>query len=101
MKFALYIYIYIYIWVCQYKVILHCKKVRSRRYPAQTIMDADYADDITLLENTPTQVEFQQHNQERAAGGIAYMSMQTKITTCSSRKIKQEISPTEQVAPGN
>ena len=30
-------------------------KERSRRYPAQTIMDADYADDIALLANTPTQ----------------------------------------------
>ena len=28
---------------------------RSRRYPAQTITDADYADDIALLANTPTQ----------------------------------------------
>ena len=31
------------------------KKARSRWYPAQTIMDADYADDIVLLTNTPTQ----------------------------------------------
>ena len=28
-------------------------KERSRRYPAQTITDADYADDIALLANTP------------------------------------------------
>ena len=28
-------------------------KERSRRYPAQTIMDTDYADDITLLANAP------------------------------------------------
>ena len=26
----------------------------SRRYPAQTIMDVDYADDIVLLANTPS-----------------------------------------------
>ena len=32
-------------------------KERSRRYPAQTITDADYADDIVLLTNTPTQAE--------------------------------------------
>ena len=31
------------------------QKVRSRRYPAQTITDADYADDIALLTNTPAQ----------------------------------------------
>ena len=33
------------------------KKVRSRRYPAQTITNTDYADDIALLANTPTQAE--------------------------------------------
>ena len=31
-------------------------KERSRRYPTQTITDMDYADNITLLLNTPTQV---------------------------------------------
>ena len=29
-------------------------KERSRRYPAQTITDADYTNDIALLANTPT-----------------------------------------------
>ena len=28
-------------------------KERSRRYPAQTITDANYADDIAVLANTP------------------------------------------------
>ena len=32
-------------------------KERSRRYPTQTITDVDYADDITLLANTPAQTE--------------------------------------------
>ena len=32
------------------------EKARSRRCPTQTIMDADYADDIELLANTPTHV---------------------------------------------
>ena len=32
-------------------------KERSRRYLAQTITDVDYADNIALLENTPTQAE--------------------------------------------
>ena len=36
---------------------LKLAKERSRRYPAQTIMDADYADDISLFANTPTQAE--------------------------------------------
>ena len=30
-------------------------KERSRRYPAKTITDADYADDIALLANAPVQ----------------------------------------------
>ena len=45
-------------------------KERSRRYPAQTISEADYADDIALLANTPTQAESLLYSLERAAGGI-------------------------------
>ena len=39
-------------------------KERSRRYPAQTITDANYTDDIVLLANAPTQVETLLHNLE-------------------------------------
>ena len=39
-------------------------KERSRRYPAQTNTDADYADDITLLTNTRTQAETLLHSLE-------------------------------------
>ena len=42
-------------------------KERNSIYPAQTITDADYADDITLLANTPAQADSQLHSQERAA----------------------------------
>ena len=45
-------------------------KKRSRRYPAKTITDADYADDITILANTPNQAETLLHSLERAAAGI-------------------------------
>ena len=45
-------------------------KERSRRYLAQTITDADYADDIALLANTPAQTETLLHSLERAAAGI-------------------------------
>ena len=45
-------------------------KKRSRRYPAKTITDADYADDIALLANTPNQAETLLHSSERAAAGI-------------------------------
>ena len=39
-------------------------KKRSRRYPAKTITDADYADDIALLANTPNQAETLLHSSE-------------------------------------
>ena len=45
-------------------------KRRSKRYPAQTITDAVYADDIALLANTPTQAETHLHSLERAGDGI-------------------------------
>ena len=45
-------------------------KKRSRRYPAKTITDADYADNIALLANTPNQAETLLHSLEQAAAGI-------------------------------
>ena len=35
---------------------------KSRRYPIKTITDADYANDIALLANTPAQAETLLHN---------------------------------------
>ena len=45
-------------------------KKRSRRYPEKTITDADYADEIAILANTPNQVKTLLHSLERAAAGI-------------------------------
>ena len=45
-------------------------KKRSRRYLAKTITDADYADDIAILANTPDLAETLLHSLERAAAGI-------------------------------
>ena len=45
-------------------------KKRSRRYPAKTIADADYADDIAILANTPGQAKTLWHSLEWAAAGI-------------------------------
>ena len=45
-------------------------KKRSRRYPATTITDADYTDDIAILANTPHQAETLLHSLERAAANI-------------------------------
>ncbi len=45
-------------------------KERSRRYHAQTITSADYADDIALLANAPAQAETLLHSLERATADI-------------------------------
>ena len=45
-------------------------KKRSKRYPAKTITDTDYADDIAILANAPAQAETLQHSLKRAATGI-------------------------------
>ena len=46
------------------------KKARSRQYPKQTITDVDYADDIALLANTPTQAESLLNSLEKAPSCI-------------------------------
>ena len=48
------------------------KIAKERRYPAQTITDVDYADDIGLLANTPAQIETLPHCLERAVAGIGF-----------------------------
>ena len=45
-------------------------KKRNKRYPAKTITDTDYADDIAILANTPNQAETLLHSLERDAAGI-------------------------------
>ena len=45
-------------------------KKRSRKYPAKTITDADYTDDIAILANTLNQAKTLLHSLERAAAGI-------------------------------
>ena len=45
------------------------KKGKKQRYPAETMKDVDYADDIVLLANAPTQAE-SLHSLEQAAGSI-------------------------------
>ena len=48
----------------------HLTKERSKRYPAQTITDADCANDIALLANTPAQAETRLRNLEQTAASI-------------------------------
>ena len=47
------------------------KKARGRWFSTETIMDADYADDIVLLTNTPSQAKSLLHNLEQAADDIS------------------------------
>ena len=42
----------------------------SKRYPKKTITDADYADDLAILANTPNQAATLLQSLERAAAGI-------------------------------
>ena len=46
-------------------------KKRSRRYPAKTITDADYADDISILANTPNQAKTLLYSLERTTAVIS------------------------------
>ena len=53
-------------------------KKRSRRYPVKTITDADYADDIVILANTPNQTETLLHSLERAGIGLLVNAHKTE-----------------------
>ena len=52
-------------------IVLYAKKrARSRRYPAETITDAEYENDIAVLANTPPQAESQLNSLVQVTGGI-------------------------------
>ena len=62
-------------------------KERSRSYPALTITDADYADDIALLANTPVQAEILLHSLQRTADGIGlYVNADKTEYMCFNQK---------------
>ena len=62
-------------------------KKRSRKYPAKAYTDADYADDIELLANTPNQAETRLHSLERAAAGIGlYINAHKTEFMCFNQK---------------
>ena len=73
MKHA-YIYIYIYKLFLQGTFCFFSLSARSRSLwfyqSIKTITDADYADDIVILANTPNQAETLLHSLERAATDI-------------------------------
>ena len=62
-------------------------KERSRRYPAQTITDADYTDDIALLANTPAQAKTLLHSLKWAAAGIGlYVNVDKMEYMCFNQR---------------
>ena len=68
-----------------YMYLLHIKL--SRRYPTQTITDADYADDIALLANLPAQAKTLLHSLERAAAGIdLYLNVHKMEYMCFNQR---------------
>ena len=59
-----------YLFIICLDYVLRTSKKSSRRFPATTITDADYADVIAILANTPDQAETLLHSLERAAANI-------------------------------
>ena len=61
--------------------LLVLKKPTSRQYPPETITGADYADDLVLLANTPTQAKSLLHCLEQATRGtgLSVNSNKTKF----------------------
>ena len=49
---------------------IRLEKTRSRRYTAETITNADYANDLVHVENTSIQTKSLLHSQEQATSGI-------------------------------
>ena len=58
----------------------------------ETIMDADYADDIALQASKPIQAEPLLYSLEKAAGGIGLHVNAEKQNICALIKIKKQTS---------
>ena len=72
----------------------HKKKTRIRQYPAETMTNTDYADNIALLANAPTQAESLLHSLEQAASGIGFDVNADKIKSVSFNQDSTSISLT-------
>ena len=58
-------------------------KKSSRKYPAKIFSDADFADDIAILANTPKQAEKLLLVLNKPRQALASMSLHTKRNTCA------------------
>ena len=63
------------------------EKVRSRRYPSQSITDLDDTEDLVFLAITPVQVKSLLHRLEQAARGIGLYVNSEKKSPCVYIKI--------------
>ena len=79
-------------------------KTRSRWYPAETMTDADYANDLVLLANTPAQAKCLLHGLEQTAGSIVcanktefmYFKREGAIITLQASKIIWQVHMSQQ-----
>ena len=75
------------------------EKKRIKRYPAKTITDAYYADDIAILANTSNQAETLLHSLERAAIGIGLPCQCSQngiyVLKSNRRHLQTRLSPSE------
>ena len=68
---AIYLFIICLVTCLEHRLIKSEKTASSwQRKEAKTITDADYADDLAILANTPNQAETLLNSLERAAAGI-------------------------------
>ena len=52
---------------------------RNRRYPAEKVTDADFADDLALLSNTIDEAQQMLTSFEEAAGAVGLIMNESKI----------------------
>ena len=76
-------------------MISHLKKARNKQYPAETMTDADYADDQRLLTNPLAQAELLLHNLEQATEDISLFIKANKIGNIAFF-LKNNLNPKEQ-----
>ena len=66
-----FIFVEAFFWMfCKKSSCTEADKEKKQKIPCKKITDADYADDIAILANTPNQAETLLHSLERAAAGI-------------------------------
>ena len=63
------------------------------RLPAQTIMDADYANEIAILANIPSHAEFLLHCLEQATGGTGFHVSADKTEYMHFNKKRRHLHP--------